>query len=65
MPRPTLHPTHLGDGAYAGLDVSGHQIWLGANDHRNMSVALGPQELVRLIDWVKRTAPHFAQEAGL
>lgn len=62
----TVRETHLGDGAYAGLDANGgHQIWLGANDHRNMSVALGPREIFNLVEWLRREAPHIAQEAGL
>lgn len=61
----TVNTEHLGDGAYVGLDGSGHQIWLGANDHRFMHVALGPREVAALFEWVKRCAPHIAQEAGI
>ena len=63
---PTLNPAHLGDGVYVGLDAGGgHQIWLGANHHMNMTVALGPDELRALLDWVKLRAPHIAQETGI
>lgn len=61
----TVNTSHLGDGAYVGLDGCGHQIWLGANDHRFMQVALGPREVAALVEWIKRSAPHIAQEAGL
>jgi hypothetical protein len=61
----TINTSHLGDGAYVGLDSIYHQIWLGANDHRFMSVALGPSEVRALFDWIKRSAPHIAQEAGI
>ena len=61
----TVNTSYLGDGAYVGLDGGGHQIWLGANDHRFMTVALGPREVAGLVEWIKRCAPHIAQEAGL
>jgi hypothetical protein len=62
----TLNTSHLGDGVYVGLDAAGlSQIWLGANDHRNMAVALGPGELRALLEWVKKNAPHVAKGAGL
>lgn len=57
----TLHTYYLGDGAYVGLDIEGHQIWLGANHHLNMTVALGPREIVALVSWIKHNAPQFAQ----
>lgn len=62
----TLKTAHLGDGVYVGLDANGqHQIWLGANHHENMSVALGPCEIAALFMWLKMSAPHILQEAGL
>lgn len=62
----TRHTTYLGDGAYAGLDMSNSvQIWLGANHHEHMTVALGPGEVARMILWLKQYAPQFAKEAGL
>ena len=62
----TRHATHLGDGAYAGLDLSSDvQIWLGSNHHENMTIALGPSEIIFLLMWLKQKAPQFAKEAGL
>lgn len=62
----TNDTTHLGDGAYVGLDVNnGHQFWLGANHHEYMTVALGPRELGALILWLKMVAPHILAEAGI
>ena len=62
----TRNTTHLGDGAYAGLDQHDpYKVWLGANDHEHMTVALGPGEIARLVEWLRAKAPHIAQEAGL
>lgn len=61
----TLETTHLGDGAYAGIDIAGHQIWIGANHHEHMTVALGPREIGYLVQWLRRVAPHIAKESGL
>lgn len=56
----TLKTRHIGDGAYVGLDQGGHQIWLGANDHRNMTVALGHDEIRALIEWLFEVVPGSA-----
>lgn len=62
----TRGTTHLGDGVYAGVDMSNPmQIWLGANHHENMTIALGPGEVAFMVVWLKQYAPHFAKEAGL
>lgn len=61
----TLHTTHLGDGAYLGLDAGQHQVWLGANHHEYMTVALGPREIGNMIAWLRTHAPHIASAAGL
>lgn len=60
----TLHTTQLGDGAYAGLDQGGHQIWLGANDHERMTVALDDRAIANLIIWLCQKVPHFAASVG-
>lgn len=54
---------HLGDGAYACHD--GHQFWLGANHHENMTVALEPGACVGFLNYVKKYAPTLLAEAGL
>jgi len=43
--------THLGDGAYAGTD--GYHIWLGANHHENMTVALEPPVFAALVKFAQ------------
>ena len=43
--------TYLGDGVYASHD--GFQIWLAANHHENKVVALEPQVLARLFQYVE------------
>ena len=48
----TRDTTHLGDGAYAGHD--GYQLWLGANHHENMSVALDPGAFAALVRYADR-----------
>ena len=58
--------TYLGDGVYVGLDMNGiNQFWLGANHHENMTVAMGPSELIGLIMWLRYAAPHILKEAGV
>lgn len=49
----TIEPTHLNDGAYAGHD--GYQIWLGANHHENMTVALDPYAFHELVKYAHKT----------
>ena len=61
----TNDTTHLGDGAYAGLDLNGYQVWLGANHHHNMTVSLGASEIAAMVKWLRAKAPHIAEEAGL
>ena len=56
FPLAPLAPTiekhrHLGDGAYAGTD--GHHIWLGANHHENMTVALEPDVFAALVRYAR------------
>jgi len=53
----TLKTTHLGDGAYVGIDPYLVQIWLGANHHANMSVALGPLEIEALMHFLMANFP--------
>lgn len=48
----TFNTIHLGDGAYVGRDPYVPQIWLGANHHENMTVALGEREVSCLIGWL-------------
>jgi len=49
----TQDTIHLGDGAYAGHD--GYQIWLGANHHEHMTVALDPHAFAQLVRYAART----------
>jgi len=58
-----MEPTHLGDGVYASFD--GYQIWLAANDHRNKVVALEPQVVMALIEWIKSGGPDVLRHFGL
>lgn len=48
----TNNTHHLGDGAYVGLDPNMDQVWLGANHHENMTVALGAWEIKMLVRWL-------------
>jgi len=43
---------HLGDGVYASFD--GYQIWLAANDHRNIVIALEPDVFESLVEYRNR-----------
>ena len=47
--------THIGDGVYISDD--GLHIWLAANHHENRVVALDPEVLVNMMDWIKANAP--------
>ena len=62
----TRNTTHLGDGVYVGQDehLAG-QIWIGANHHENMTVALGAWEVKSLVEWIRKVDPQMAAEAGL
>ena len=51
---------HLGDGAYAGHD--GYQVWLGANHHCNMTVALDPGAMLSLLKYINEKFPHVVKE---
>lgn len=44
---------HIGDGVYVGND--GFHIWLGANHHENMTVALEPAVFVALVRYAATT----------
>lgn len=44
-------PRYLGDGVYASFD--GYQIWLAANDHRNLVIALEPGVMSALVDYAE------------
>ena len=46
------HREYLGDGVYASFD--GYQIWLAANDHRNIVIALEPGVFSRLVEYEAR-----------
>ena len=46
------HREYLGDGVYASFD--GYQIWLAANDHRNIVIALEPGVFSRLVEYETR-----------
>jgi hypothetical protein len=52
--------THLGDGAYAGHD--GYQLWLGANHHCNMTVALDPRAMLNLLKYINKEFPHVVKK---
>ena len=43
---------YLGDGVYASFD--GYQIWLAANDHRNVVIALEPDVFAALVAYKER-----------
>ena len=51
---------YLGGGAYVGHDE--YQIWLGANDHKNMTVALEPNAVRALMLYIHQKFPHVLQE---
>lgn len=51
MPDAPNYPQYLGDGVYASFD--GYQIWLAANHHTNLMIALEPAVLYALADYVK------------
>lgn len=50
-------PRYLGDGAYASFD--GYQIWLAANDHRNLVIALEPAVWHNLLGYAKSIGGPF------
>jgi hypothetical protein len=43
--------SYLGDGVYASFD--GYQIWLAANSHENLVIALEPAVVEALFQYVK------------
>lgn len=49
--------THIGDGVYISHD--GFHVWLAANHHENRVVALDPQVLVLMMDWIKANMPVY------
>ena len=49
----TRDTQYIHDGVYAGHD--GYQIWLGANHHTNMTVALEAETFAGLIRYAMRT----------
>ena len=48
---------YLGDGVYASFD--GYQIWLAANDHTNVVIALEPDVFERLIEYRDRLVAKY------
>jgi len=42
---------YLGDGVYASFD--GYQIWLAVNHHKNKVVALDPDVMNQLTDYIE------------
>ena len=50
---------YLGDGVYASFD--GFQVWLAANHHTNIVIALEPHVISNLIAYAKLV---FAQQGG-
>jgi hypothetical protein len=50
-PRPVYPKAYLGDGVYATFD--GYHLWLAVNEENNNVVALEPQVLEALNDYVK------------
>jgi len=61
-PSPDEHSDHeyLGDGVYASFD--GYQIWLAANDHRNIVIALEPDVFEALVQYRDRLVRKYAEE---
>lgn len=58
----TNHTTHLGDGAYLGQDPERPDcFWLGANHHENMTVCLGPKEIIAMLQHIIKVAPEFKE----
>lgn len=49
---PKDDPTYIGDGVYVSDD--GYQLWLAANDHRNLVIALDPTVCLQLIRQMAR-----------
>jgi len=43
--------TYLGDGVYANFD--GYSVWLAVNHHENNVVALEPEVLAHLIQYIE------------
>jgi hypothetical protein len=43
--------TYLGDGVYASFD--GYSVWLAVNHHENNVVALEPQVLAHLVQYIE------------
>ena len=52
---------YLGDGVYASFD--GYQIWLAANDHENIVIALEPCVFRRLVDYRDSLLAKYAAAA--
>ena len=48
----TRDTQHLGDGVYVGHDS--FQLWLGANHHENMTVALDQGAFENLVRYAKK-----------
>ena len=44
--------SYLGDGVYASFD--GYQIWLAANSHENLVIALEPAVMEALFQYAKQ-----------
>ena len=44
--------TYLGDGVYASFD--GYSVWLAINHHENNVVALEPEVLTHLIQYIEK-----------
>lgn len=50
--QPERYHDYLGDGVYAQTD--GYQIWLAANHHENVVIALEPEVMRALIRYAER-----------
>ena len=48
----TKDTQHLGDGVYVGHD--GHQLWIGANHHENMTVAIDESVFHSLVAYASK-----------
>jgi len=53
---------YLGDGVYASFD--GYQIWLAANHHENVVIALEPAVLKRLVGYQNALIEKYSEEVG-
>jgi len=52
---------YLGDGVYASFD--GYGIWLAANHHENVVIALEPSVFERLVEYKDRLVTKYAESA--